>query len=182
MEIYKNILTKVLMLIFILSIMSISGCNNMKISKEIFPLDNDGYPMVNTVNINGINKKFVYNYGIDYDKVQNINIETKLYNELKIILPQGLPIHLWIADKKIDGITLVSTRKYLLDDEKSYDKEGQSAYLQEFVFQIDNSTKSQKLSFKKVNANYILNADGSINENVNYNDIDALLELNICIN
>lgn len=177
MEIYKAILN-FLIAIFMITVM-ITGCSKIEVNEQ-FPLDVNGYPIENNININGKNFDFPIDYDLDKQKV-TIEYSYDNGNEINIFLAQGSVIHDWVLDPTIEGIELLSKDKYLPDKNKDYKLEGTSPYIERYRIKIKDKNSLEGINFKKVNVNFLLDENGSKREEFSYSESDYVLELKVKI-
>ena len=85
----------------------------------------------------------------------------------------------WVLNPDVKGIDLISKERYLPDENKEYELEGKSPYLEKFKFRITDKESFSEINFQKVNIDFIKKVDGFQYKDFLYSDVDYLMKLNI---
>lgn len=145
--------------------------NEVENKKIQFTLDDNDYPVCNEVRINDNPQVFDYVIGENGGKIESIEVSNDVDEIIRIILPQGITIHTWIADPNSPGIQLLNFEKKIANDCTTYEAEGVSPYLQMFTFKVTDKKALNELTFKKVNGikiNDVSNVAGDEYENIDF--------------
>ena len=172
MAIYKNVLKIIALMAFIPIILS--GCNQASNAVD-FPTDKNGYPKIDTAQINDQLVTFNYDFSGNntLDQVE-FSIENK--SNMTLSIAQGLPIHLWVIDTadKDGSLTGKIVPMEIAEDNML---EGPSNAIQQFEFK---DYKGKQLKLKKINADAVFE-DGVLKKNIDFESVEAIYELDILI-
>lgn len=133
---------------------------NNAIPTSTFPLQENGYPDIDYITINGEPYSTqVKDRDTNPEEVIEVSVENDADNVI-IVLPQCVNILKWVVNDTGEGIELVESRKYSPDPNGEYDSEGDSPYLYEFVFSITNPQQMEKIVFNLVNVDSSVDPEG----------------------
>lgn len=134
--------------------------NNDTISVSAFPLQENGYPDIDYITVNGEPYSTqVRNRDTNPEEVIEVSVENES-DDVIIVLPQCVNILKWVVNDTDAGIELVESGKCLPAPDGEYNSEGDSPYLYEFVFSVTNPQRMGKIVFELVNIDSSIDPEG----------------------